>query len=335
MKKLLFLILILAGCSSVEKEGVGYYATPSISGFKVTSFDKLPGFENDDFLDAVPAMKNSCMYLIKQKRWKSFCENLNRQEFLSSYQVKAFIEENMIPYTPGMTGKFTGYYQPMVKGSWVPSFEFTVPVYQKPADLVRGKKYDTRAQINKRDDLIPILWIEHQADLFLLQVQGSGVVEMDDGELIGLHFDVSNERPFYAIGKDLAKKGIFNMADIRDWLIDNPVEGERLMNKNERYIFFKHDTSTDAIGSMKYPLSSGRSMAVDPAYIPMGSFLWLDTRYPNKEPLQRLVFAQDTGKAIKGKVRGDFFFGLGDEALHLAGRMNSQGTYYLLYPRGN
>lgn len=126
-----------------------------------------------------------------------------------------------------------------------------------------------------------------------------------------------------------------SMENIRKWLRAHPKEAEKLMQQNERFIFQRISDADGPLGAMGIPLTAGRSMAVDNSLIPLGAVLWLDTVDPDKKPLRKIVFAQDIGAAIKGAVRGDYFWGHGDEALYYAGRMNSAGRYYILLPKNS
>lgn len=264
----------------------------------------------------------------------------------------------------GETGLFTGYYEPEIEGSLVKTKEYNVPVYALPQDIVRidlgkfnpkfkgeilfGKQngeeiepYLTRREIETGKIKFPaqvIAWVKEPAELFILQIQGSGILKLPDGKKIGIGYAGNNGHAFTGIGsvmaqRGLLKDGVYTMAEIKKWLIANPRQAQSLMHENPRYIFFKKTDRPGAVGSLGVPLTAGRSLAVDPAYVPLGSFLWLQTTAPDGSALNRLVTAQDTGSAIKGAVRGDFFWGTGEKALKEAGRMKSKGIYFLLLPK--
>ena len=198
----------------------------------------------------------------------------------------------------------------------------------------------TRRELETGKTKIPadiIAWVKEPVDLFILQIQGSGILRLPDGSKIGIGYDGNNGHSFTGIGtvmakKGLLKKGAYTMSEIRDWLIAHPERAREMMHENKRYIFFKKLDKPGAVGASGVPLTAGRSLAVDPAYIPSGSFLWLQADHHGMS-LNRLMTAQDTGSAIKGVVRGDLFWGTGENALKEAGRMRSQGTYYLLLPK--
>lgn len=332
-----------------------------------TTFDKLDGFETDQIKQALPALKRSCAVLEKRyTRWREFCKKLNRENFTADGELRSFIKKEMRVFAVNNseTGLFTGYYEPEIEGSLVKTKEYTVPVYALPQDIVRidlgkfnpkfkgeilfgkqdGKEikpYLTRREIETGKVNFPakiIAWVKEPAELFILQIQGSGILKLPDGKKIGIGYAGNNGHAFTGIGsvmaqRGLLKDGVYTMAEIKNWLIANPRQAQSLMHENPRYIFFKKTDRPGAVGSLGVPLTAGRSLAVDPAYVPLGSFLWLQTTAPDGSALNRLVTAQDTGSAIKGAVRGDFFWGTGDKALKEAGRMKSRGVYFLLLPK--
>ncbi|MBO4643768.1 MAG: MltA domain-containing protein [Alphaproteobacteria bacterium] len=338
---------------------------PSETKLSAVDFSQLNGFETDKVLEALPALRKSCLVLKKKyKQWRDVCDELNHS-FKSDPEFRSFLKKNFQPYAvnKAQKGLFTGYYEPEIEGSSVRTKEYATPVYGLPQDIVRidlekfnpkykgeilfgkqsGKEitpYLTRKEIETGKTKVPadvIAWVKEPADLFILQIQGSGILKLPDGKQIGIGYDGNNGHRFTGIGSVMAKKGllkngVYTMSEIRDWLISNPEQAQKLMHENKRYIFFKKLDKPGAIGSLGVPLTAGRSLAVDPAYIPLGSFLWLQAEH-DKTPLNRLMTAQDTGSAIKGVIRGDFFWGAGEQALKEAGRMRSQGTYFLLLPK--
>ena len=330
-------------------------------------FSQLEGFETDHVLEALPALRKSCSVSEKKSRqWKKVCEGLNAS-FQSDDEFRAFLKKNFRPFliNDGQKGLFTGYYEPEIEGSLVRTDQYKTPVYGLPKDIVRidlgkfnskfkgevlfGRKngkeispYLTRKEIETGAVKFPadiIAWVKEPADLFILQIQGSGILKLPDGKQIGIGYDGNNGHTFTGIGSVMAKKGllkngVYTMSEIRGWLVAHPKQAQKLMHENKRYIFFKKLDKPGAIGSLGVPLTAKRSLAVDAAFIPLGSFLWLQTSHFG-EKINRLMTAQDTGSAIKGVVRGDFFWGTGVQALKEAGRMRSQGQYFLLLPKTN
>ncbi len=215
----------------------------------------------------------------------------------------------------------------------------------------RLKPYHDRAAIDAgalAGQGAELIWVADPVDAFFLHIQGSGRVRLADGGIIRVGFAASNGLPFHGIARDLIDMGVLpkddaSMQAVRSWLRANPVEAQALMQKNPRYIFFREIDGPDAtadgpIGAQGVPLTPRRSLAVDTGLLPLGAPVWLDTTWPPGSPeagapLRRLMVAQDTGGAIKGPVRGDFFWGTGEPALAVAGGMKQRGRYWLLLPK--
>jgi membrane-bound lytic murein transglycosylase A len=263
-------------------------------------------------------------------------------------------------------GLFTGYFEIELQGSIARDETYGVPVYRKPDDHVTvdlgefdselsGRSFVGRVDGGKlkpyfaRDDIqkgvlagkgIELVWLKDPLDSFMLHVQGSGRVSLVDGRTTRIGFAAHNGYPYKSIGRELIERGELEAHDaswpgIRAWIELNPDKAAELLAVNRRYIFFAEILGEGPIGAQGVALTAGRSMAIDTRYIPLGLPLWLDTTMPGADagPLRRLMLAQDTGSAIKGPVRGDFFWGTGDGALEFAGRMKSRGRYFLLLPK--
>ncbi|MBD25121.1 MAG: murein transglycosylase [Candidatus Marinimicrobia bacterium] len=211
---------------------------------------------------------------------------------------------------------------------------------------VQLKPYYSRANIDAdgviAGDADVIVWARDPVDVHILHIQGSGRVTLQDGRIIRIGFAGSNGLSFRGIGGILLKAGVLkpgqgSMVSVRDWLKNNPKQAAKYMNMNARYIFFRHlspeQTKGGPIGAFGVSLTPMRSIAVDPRSVPLGAPVWLDTHDPDGRPLQRLVAAQDVGSAIKGAVRGDFFWGHGPDAFYKAGRMKSDGQYFVFVPK--
>ncbi len=269
-------------------------------------------------------------------------------------------------------GLFTGYYEAELKGSRSRDARFRYPLYKRPDDLVtvdlgefreslKGqriagriaggalKPYPDRAAIDQgalADRGLEIAWVEDPVEAFFLHIQGSGRVSLPDGGTIRVGYAAQNGHPYLAIGRPLIERGAIpadrvSMQSIRAWLAANPAEADRVMWLNASYVFFREITGEGPVGAQGVALTPGRSIAVDPRFIPLGAPVWLDTTQPAaveggpELPLRRLMVAQDTGGAIKGPVRGDVFFGHGAEPMAIAGRMKQRGRLWLLLPRGS
>jgi len=337
----------------------------------VRDFAALPGWGEDRLSEALPALRRSCKALTKPPPdkpvgpdgqagtvadWRIPCQAVDRVPDGDDAGLRAALTAHFVAFqvTDGAeaSGLFTGYYEAELKGSLTPAQGYDWPLYRRPDDLVSvdpkrsedGKlaPYHSRAQIDAgalagRD--LELLWVDDPVDAFFLHVQGSGRVTLPDGSARRVGFAGSNGLPFYAIGRALIDEGKverdkMSMQAIRDWLRANPDQAKEIMERNERYIFFRLIEGEGPVGAQGVALTAGRSLAVDPRHLPLGAPLWLDTTWPASDrPLRRLVVAQDTGSAIKGVLRGDLFWGFGEAALEQAGRMKQTGTYYLLLPK--
>ena len=255
-------------------------------------------------------------------------------------------------------------YEPVLQGSRMRDGRHRVPVYGVPADMVvvdlaglypelrhmrlRGKvegrrivPYDSRAEIEARAAAPVLAWVEDPVELFFLQIQGSGRIELESGERLRLGYADQNGHPYRSLGRHLVERGELkleqaSMQGIRAWALANPQKLQEALNVNASYVFFRELAGGDGpLGALGAPLSAGYSIAVDPRHVPLGAPVHLATTFPlSTQPLERLVVAQDTGGAIRGAVRADFFWGTGEEAGSLAGRMRQQGRMWLLWPRG-
>lgn len=255
-------------------------------------------------------------------------------------------------------GLFTGYFEPEIRGSRQRKGAYVYPIHGKPSDLVVTKSgpdeqaigrmengrlvpYHTRDEIERGalGGKAPVLaWTDDPVDLAIMHIQGSGRVRLNDGTVIRLGVAGSNGHKFVGIGKVLKDEGKLGadttMPAIRAWLKANPEEGRILLARNPRYIFYSPNPTTDGpMGTEGVALTPERSLAVDPRFVPLGAPVWLDSVDPAGKPLRRMMVAQDTGAAIKGPVRGDVFWGAGETAFQIAGKMKSPGRLVVFLPR--
>ncbi|MBR1948319.1 MAG: MltA domain-containing protein, partial [Alphaproteobacteria bacterium] len=200
--------------------------------------------------------------------------------------------------------------------------------------------YYTRKEIYDNGLNAPIiLWGDSYIDIYIMQIQGSAVAKLPNGEKVRISFAESNGHKFKGIGSILLSKKLIpasqaSMGNIKKWLKENFDTAKETMNENKRYIFHKIGNDEGPIGALGVDLTAGRSLAVDKTIIPLGAMLWLETSSPDNNKLNKLVMAQDIGSAIKGAIRGDYFWGSGgDDILEKAGKMNSKGQYYILIPK--
>ena len=266
-------------------------------------------------------------------------------------------------------GLFTGYYMPLLHGSLVKTSEYSVPIYGMPDNLVtinlelfdntlkgrhlsghvqNGKlvPFYTRKEINQGAIIkhAPVLvWIKSPIDRVYLEIQGSGMVQLPNGEQLYLGYAGENGASYTSIAGVLIKQGFLtkdsaSMGAISKYLAAHPRKIDQTLNQNKSFVFFKILNDKIALGAQGIGLTPGYSLAVDRKWIPLGAPLWLTTSHPKSQPkskalLQRLMIAQDTGGAIRGAIRGDVYWGAGDRAASIAGRMRNHGTYWILLPK--
>ncbi len=343
---------------------------------KPVEWSSVAFWQDDTASEAWPAFLQSCATLVKRSAWQAICAEAATMAAPDDDAVRAFFEQRFQPWQAtqedgSAEGLVTGYYEPLLKGDRVRTERARHPLYAVPDDLVtvdlaslypelknlrlRGRlagnklvPYPSRKEIEAAANGNgngfkgqPIAWAEDPVDLFFLQIQGSGRIELPDGSHMRVGYADQNGHPYQSIGKLLVERGELkleqaSMQGIKDWGAKNPDRLPDLLAANPSYVFFRElpNGLTGPLGALGVPLTGGRSIAVDPRFIPLGAPVFLATTQPNSsEPLNRLVMAQDTGGAIRGGVRADYFWGFGNEAGELAGRMKQRGRMWVLLPR--
>jgi len=320
---------------------------------KKATFADLQNFHEDNFEEALQAFKLSCEgfdKLPKEKEIlggvyaKSFQEVCKKTENYAS--AKAFFMAYFTPYlvtdkNANSEGIITGYYEYELKGSLTRKNNYIYPVRALPENI--NDCNFTRAEIESgalNGKGSTLFYTDSLIDKTLLQVQGSGRVLLEDGKTIHVGYAGNNGKSYKALSKILQCEGIkpqngFNMQGMREWFKNNPEQAEYLTNQNDRYIYFRI-MPADAIGpkgAFGVELISKRAIAIDNTIFGLGFPVWLETSNPKGAPINRLVMAQDTGAAIRGAVRADFFWGSGSEAENMAGKMKRPGKYYFLIPK--
>lgn len=340
---------------------------------KPAAWDDLPGWQADDLKAAWPAFRQSCRPLQRQPAWRDACAAAAKLADPDADAIRAFFQDQFSPYRITQTdggdeGLITGYYEPLLRGSRELTPKYRYPLYAPPDDLLvvdlsslypelknlrlrgrlQGNKvvpYFSRSEIEAGKAPVQgkeIAWVDDPVELFFLQIQGSGRIRMEDGSLLRVGYADQNGYPYKSIGKWLVDHGEMtldkaSMEGIKDWARRNPDRLPELLAANPSYVFFRVLPNQDGgpLGALGVPLTPERSVAVDPRAIPLGAPVWLATTRPNSdETMDRLVLAQDTGGAIRGNVRADFFWGFGDKAGTLAGAMKQKGRMWLLLPKG-
>jgi membrane-bound lytic murein transglycosylase A len=327
------------------------------SRWLLASWSDLPGFNADNFNEAWVAWRQNCARNLPNSQ--SLCADVRRLDGQPSALQKTWVMENFQPFrvehlnaaAAPANGLLTAYYEPVFEASRAPRPGFEVPLYGVPANLKARAPWYSREEIAKLPAAQAALkgkeiaYIASPVDAMVLHIQGSGrlwLTERDGRRTqIRLAFAGTNEHPYQSIGRWLLDQNLTKDATwpgIKAWLAQNPRRTNELMARNPRFIFFKEEAllGAEALlgpkGAMGVPLTPGRSIAVDPGSIPYGSVVWLSSGGP-QTPLNRLVFAQDTGSAIVGAVRADYFVGSGDEAGELAGRLKQDMSAWVLLPR--
>ncbi len=329
------------------------------------------GWRDDNLLPAWPAFLAGCAALKTQATWQPTCELASAMPEPTKETIRRFFETRFTPHQVSNadgsdSGMVTGYYEPLLRGSRKRTPAYRYPVYGLPDDLLvidlselypemknqrlRGRidgrrvvPYYNRAQIENGTAAVTgkeIAWVADAVELFFLQIQGSGRVRLDNGDMVRLGYADQNGHPYRSIGRLLVDRGDLpleraSMQGIKNWAAQNPDKLQELLNYNASYVFFREMPADlpGPLGALGVPLTAQRSIAVDPRYVPLGAPVFLATTMPNtRTPLNRLMLAQDTGGAIRGAVRADFFWGFGDEAGAQAGRMRQSGRMWVLLP---
>ena len=350
-----------------KSELLSIYGLKSHEHLISTDWTQIPHWLSDDLVETLPALVQSCSALKKYAAWKSICNSIPE---LSDLAVKDFYEDFFVPFKiinndSSEVGLITGYYEPLLKGSRTQSERYPYPIYSAPDDLVsvdtdqypsladyrgiarksagRYVPYYTRKEIEEGIVNLSgkeLLWVADKVELFFLQIQGSGRIELEGGEIVRVGFEKSNGHPYRSIGRILVDRGELplskaSMQGIKNWGRENPTRLDELLRQNPSYVFFRNlpEDLGGPIGSLGVPLTPERSIAVDNRYVPPGFPVFIKTTQPNSEKLlARLMYAQDRGGAIKGAIRADYFWGFGDEAGRLAGSMKQSVTMWLLIP---
>lgn len=364
--------------------GLGAYwlSQPEIFKFRLkeVSFEQTQGWKEDSFTESYPALQKSCGLYLKRsgqihedprfgsyEDWKPFCSLLMETE---AENIRPLIEQKLKLYlveTKEGEGLFTGYYEPLLKGSFEKSKRYATALFPKPKGLYRGKlsdflpnlpedlkdqritarvengalkPYFTRGEIEKGllADTKPLMYVDSPIDAFFLHIQGSGRIQLPTGKLVNLGYAGQNGHKYQAIGRYMADKGYLKLEEvslqsIRKFLLEHPEKQQEIFNQNPSFIFFAHKTG-GPYGSLGVELTPERSLAIDPKQFPLGLPLFLNAeRSLDEKPFRKLMSAQDTGGAIKGVLRGDIYFGFGEKPEEYAGHQKSVGQFHILLPR--
>ncbi len=342
-----------------------------IGALRPGAWRDLPEWQADDPSAAWSPFRTSCRALVKQDAWRDVCTVAESMVDPDRDTARRFFEANFTPFQlinadGSEEGLITGYYEPLLRGARKPSARYRFPVFGVPDDLLvldltevypelkgmrlRGRlegrrvvPYFDRSQIEQGRAAVAgkeIAWVDDPIDLFFLQIQGSGRIALESGETIRVGYAEQNGHPYRSIGRLLAERGDLplektSMQGIKAWAEANPGKLTELLNQNGSYVFFRElpaDTAGPP-GALGVPVTPRRSVAVDARYVPLGAPVYIATTWPlSSRPLNQLMLAQDTGGAIRGAVRADFFWGFGEDAGREAGRMKQPLRMWVLLP---
>ena len=355
---------LLASCANVPRPplgGGGALVPPLPSSAQAKSrwvaapWSELPGFEQDSLPEAWNAWLKSCEH--PGPVFAPLCSEVRRLSIASAPEQRAWMQERLQPYRiesqQGVSeGLLTSYYEPVLKASRRQEAGYGVPLYRLPATLASRKPWFSRQEI----DTLPeagealkgreIAWVADPIDALMLHIQGSGRLLLSEADgsnrAVRLAFAGSNDQPYRSVNQWLLSQGVTKINPWPDatkaWVAANPQRVQELLWSNPRYIFFREETVSDfeaglgPKGAQGVALTPGRSIAVDPASIPYGTPVWLASR-GSAASLEKLVLAQDTGSAIVGAVRADYFAGTGAQAGQLAARFNQPLRLWALWPK--
>lgn len=305
------------------------------------SFADLDGWAADDHGAALAAFRETCDR-ISAPDWAPICAFATTPQ--SDADPRAFFEMFFRPVVIGdPPALFTGYYEPELRGSLQRTAQFAHPLYAKPPEFDGKGQWHSRSVIEERGLLrgrgLELAWLEDPVEAFFLQVQGSGRIKLPDGGVIRLGFAAKNNHPYRSIGAELVRRGAMDLhrvsaQGIKSWVKRNPSQGADLLRHNPSFVFFRRLPDLPAhrgpIGAMSRSVTTMRTLAVDPAFVPLGAPVWVEK--DGRGPLRQLMVAQDTGTAIKGAQRADIFYGTGLAAGEAAGRVRDSGRMVTLLP---
>lgn len=316
---------------------IGATAAPA----QMLDFESLDGWEHDDHRAALVSFLETCDKLTDAD-WQPICR-LAADAGASDAAAKAFFELFFKPIVIGNPpALFTGYYEPLLLGSATRTPRFAYPIYRRPPELRDGQVYYDRAAIESgalRGRGLELAWLEDPVEVYFLQIQGSGRIQMPDGRVMRVGYGGRNGHGYRSIGKEMVRRGTHTLdqvsaQEIRSWVRANGSAGSDMLNHNPSYVFFRELADLPAekgpIGAMGRSITPMRSVAIDPDFTPLGAPVWIEK--DGSAPIRSLMIAQDTGGAIKGAQRADIYFGTGDAAGNAAGTVKDGGRMVVLLP---
>lgn len=360
-------------CEAYPEDEIAEKEIEPYSLLKKTQWDEIDQMLNQDNLSlSWTAWLRGCEALVKKDDWKEVCKIAFLIPSPSDEEIKKYFYKYFNLYKAqqnngSFEGLVTGYYQPILMGSRKKTKIFKVPLYTPPQDLItvdlsevypdlkymrlRGRvegdkliPYLTREEIAKKGYPLQgneLLWVKDPVEAFFLEIQGSGVIQFEDGKRIQVGYANQNGHPYRSMGRALIQQGELSrhkvsMQSIKAWAKRNPKKLQNFLNTNPSVVFFRElePGLPGPIGALGIPITAERSVAIDRKYVPLGAPVFLSTTWPNsKKTLNQLMMAQDTGGAIGGGVRIDYYWGQGKRAGRFAGSMKQEGRVWVLLPK--
>ena len=354
---ILVLSLLILGCSKQAETPLPKlpytYVVPA-------AFSELSALQKNNFQNVLDNFINNCRSTKAQKIYGSLCQEAKKSSNAKEFLLNNFEVYRVYKKNGAKEGLLTGYYEPELQGSLTKSSVYKYPLYSTPKDLVsvdlsaiypelkhyrlRGRlegnkvvPYDSRAEIKRSDiNSSVICYCKSKIDRFFLEVQGSGKVVLDNNKTIYVGYANQNGYKYSSIGKylinhgDISAKNI-SLQSIKAWLEAHPKKVDTVLNQNRAMVFFAK-RNQGATGALGLELRAKSSVAVDSQYIPLGSMLYLSSKFKNRK-IDKFVFAQDVGGAIKGPLRADYFLGSGEEAMQIAGKLKAPLKMWIILPK--
>ncbi len=338
---------------------------------KSSDFGALNQWDYDNFEDAMESFLNSCSAFNRYKSqkinifnrdlifghiddWLKICKVALKYKAKNEY--KAFFENHFQPFAiyssmKNRRGTFTGYYELTINGSRQRTDKYRYPIYKRPPECAKKSTCYTREEISNgiiANRNLELYWVDDFIDLWRLQMQGSGIIDFEDGSYERVGFGGGNGYSYrrfvdyFKSHSSLLPPGNHSATFIYQWMRDNPEYGIKAMNYNPSYLYFVklQNDGRSSKGAQVVPLTPSRSVAVDTEFIPLGMPMWIETKVSVRHEVSnswlnfdRLVVAQDVGSAIKGPIRLDIFFGHGMKSRYLAETLRYDGQVYFLLPK--
>lgn len=308
---------------------------------EMLDFDALDGWYDDNHVAALTSFLRTCD-LLDDPDWKPVCAlaaDVPQDEASARSFFELFFKPVVVGQPPAL---FTGYFEPELDGSPVPTGRFRFPLYRRPPELQNGTVYHSRAAIEGGAIAgrgLELAWLDDAVDVYFLQVQGSGRIRMTDGTVMRVGYAGANGHAYRSVGQEMIRRGTHTLdqvsaQEIATHVRAEPTAGRALLDTNPSYVFFRKigtlDPKDGPIGAMGRSITTLRSVAIDPRYTPLGAPVWIEK--DGRNPIRSLMVAQDTGGAIKGMQRADIFYGTGAGAGNAAGTIRDGGRMVLLLP---